>query len=102
MSIDARGRDGSLVAKATLDGKAGAEELEVLSGALDHARFLPGLVDRYAPKVRAPQGARDAGATPPAGRRPGAMNSLPTRPAIYWPGRTGRFASPRCVVSRRP
>lgn len=30
MTIDARGRDGSLVTIATIDGKAGAEELELL------------------------------------------------------------------------
>jgi hypothetical protein len=68
MSIDARGRDGSLVTIATIDGKAGADELELLAGALDHVRFLLGLVDRCAGKVRALQGAGpERGGTPPVG-----------------------------------
>jgi len=68
MTIEARGRDGSLVAIATIDGKASADELELLSGALNTMRFLLGLVDRCAGKVRALE--RDGpvrNAAPPAG-----------------------------------
>jgi len=68
MTIDARGRDGSLVAIATIDGKASPDELELLSGALDTTRFLLGLVDRCAGKVRALERHGSArNASPPAG-----------------------------------
>lgn len=46
MQMDARGGDGSLVTFLRFTATASADEIEMVSNALDDARFLLGLVDR--------------------------------------------------------